>query len=159
MNSTFAKAFGIGLAAVVVAVGIILFMQRGAHLDLPGNIKIRTLSTSPDESLALVDLHVTNPADYAFEVRNITVTVETKKGDMSRETVARSDAQRFFDSMPQAGPYHPTLYTNALIPAHTTADYTLAAPFPVPEQMLKDRQRFVVSLREINGKTIEFSEK
>jgi hypothetical protein len=159
MNSNFAKAFAIGLGAVLVAVAIILFMQRGAHMDLPGELKVRTLSTSKDESLALLDLHISNPSDYTFTVHNIAVTLETKSGDASGTVVARSDAERLFASMPDAGPFHPTLYTDAPITAHTTADYTLAVPFSMPEGMLKDRKRMVVRIDEINGKSFEYSAK
>ena len=159
MKNSFAKAFAIGLATVVVVVGAVLFMQRGAHLDLPGYMRVRTIATSENESLALVDLHLTNPSDYAFEVRNVTVTLETTHGDATQTIVSRIDALRLFDSMPHAGPFHPTLYTNFPIPPHTTADYTIAASFSMPEYMLKDRQRFVVKIEEVNGKVVELRER
>src|SRR6202042_312914 len=93
VKNNFAKAFAIGLGLVVVAVAAIMFMQRGAHIDLPGAITVRTLGTSPDESLALVDLHISNPSDYTFEVHNVTMTVETEHGDATREIVSKSDAK------------------------------------------------------------------
>jgi hypothetical protein len=159
MMSNFAKAFAVGLVAVVVAVGAILFMQRGAHMELTGTMKVRTVPTGDNDALALVDLHITNPADYTFVVHNVTVTLETSAGEFPRGIVSRTDAQRLFDSMPEAGPFHPTLYTDAVIPARTTADYTLVAQFSAPEKILKDRKRFVVHIDEINGKSIEFAAK
>lgn len=159
MRNNFAKAFAIGLAAVAVAVVVILFMQRGAHVDLPGTMKIRTIGSAPDETLVIADLHLSNPSDYNFEVRDITVRLETKSGDMSRKIVSKVDAERLFDSMPQAGPFHQALYTGALIPPHSTGDYTIAAPFGLPEQMMKIDIWLVVTIREINGTTVEFSEK
>ena len=159
MNSNFARAFAFGLVAVVVAVGAILFMQRGAHMVLPGTMKVRIVPTGDNDALAVVDLHVSNPADYGFEVHNVTVTLVTSAGEFPQGIVSRTDAQRLFESKPEAGPFHPTLYTNAVIPAHTTADYTLVAQFSAPERILQDRKRFVVRFDEINGKSIEFAEK
>ena len=159
MRENFAKAFGLGLAAVAVIVGVIMFMQKGAHMDLPGQIKVRTVPTGDDAAIALVDLHVTNPSDYNFMIGDITVTVETNAGDKTEEIVSRDDAKRLFDSMPDSGPFHPALYTKANIPPRTTGDYTLVAQFSVPERMLKDRKRFVVHVQEVNGTTMEYSEK
>ncbi|HUE03892.1 MAG TPA: hypothetical protein VMR62_30340 [Bryobacteraceae bacterium] len=159
MREQFVAAFTIGLIVVAVAVGGILYMQRGAQMDLTGPMSVRVLPTDADTALALVNLRITNPAAYGFTVHNVTVTLETKDGELSRGIVSRVDAQRFFDATPDAGPFHPTLYTNAVIPAHSTADYTLASQFSLPEKMLKDRKRFVARIEEINGKIAEFSEK
>lgn len=159
MKEQFVAAFTIGLIVVAVAVGGILYMQRGAQMELTGPMSVRVLPTDDDTALALVNLRITNPSDYGFTVHNVTVTLETKAGEFPRGIVSRVDAQRFFDAMPDAGPFHPTLYTNAVIPAHSTADYTLASQFSAPERILKDRKRFVVRIDEINGKTAEFSER
>jgi len=159
MKDSFAKAFAIGLGVVVVAVAAIMFMQRGAHIDLPGTIMVRTVGTSDDESLAVVNLHISNPSDYTFEVHNVTMTVETDHGDVTREIVSKSDAKRLFESMPHNGPYYAPLYTNAPIAPHTSGDYTVAASFSMPERMLKDRKRFVLKLVETNGTVVEYSVK
>jgi hypothetical protein len=160
MREDFMGAFAIGLVAIAVAVGAILFMQRGAHVDLPGQlVRIRTVATSDNDALAFINLHITNPSDYAFMVRNVTVILEKKSGEQfPRDIIAHSDAQRLFDAMPEAGPYHPPLYTEATIPPRTTADYTLAAQFSAPEPMLHDRKRFLVRIDGFNGKSFEFSE-
>jgi hypothetical protein len=159
MSDQFVSACSIGLIAVAAVVGGILFMQRGAHMELTGSMTVRTIATEDQTSLALVNLHITNPAAYGFEAHNITVTLETSAGAFPGVTISRVDAQRMFDSMPDAGPFHPPLYTNAVIPAHSTSDYTLVAQFDKPEATLKDRKRFVVRVEEINGKVAEFPEK
>jgi len=61
--------------------------------------------------------------------------------------------------MPDAGPFHPTLYTKAIVKAHSTGDYTLLAQYSAPERILQDRKQFVVRIEEINGKVAQFSEK
>jgi hypothetical protein len=159
MKEQFVSAFGIGLIAVAAAVGGILYMQRGAHMELTGVMTVRTIATDENTALAVVNLRIANPSDYAFEFHNATVTLETKAGEFPRDIVSRVDAQRLFDAMPDAGPFHPTLYTNAIIPAHSASDYTLLAQFNAPEKMLQDRKRFVVRIQEINGKVAEFSAK
>jgi hypothetical protein len=159
MSEQFRNALIIGIVVVTVAVGAILYMQRGAHMELTGTMVVRTVATDDNTALVLVNLHISNPADYSFEVRNVTVTLETKNGEFPRDIISRVDAQRLFEAMPDAGPFHPTLYTKAVIPAHSTADYTVAAQFSAPEKILQDRRRFVVRIDEINGKTAEFTEK
>jgi hypothetical protein len=159
IREEFVSAFAIGLVLVAIAVGVILYMQRGAHMDLTGAMSVRILPTSDNDALALVNLHLTNPSDYPFEVRNVTVILETKAGEFPREVVSRSDMQRLFETTPEAGPAHPTLFLKATIPPNSTGDYTVAAQYSAPERILKDRKRFVVRIEEIDGKTVEFAEK
>jgi hypothetical protein len=159
VREQFVSAFAIGLIAVAIAVGGILYMQRGAQMGLTGPMSVRTIPTDPNTALAVVNLRITNPADYGFEVGNVIVTLETKSGEFPTGIVSRVDAQRLFDAMPENGPFHPTLYTKAIVPAHSTADYTLLAQYSAPEKILQDRKRFTVRIEEINGKVAEFSEK
>ena len=56
-------------------------------------------------------------------------------------------------------PFYPTLYTKYVVPPHSTGDYTLLAQFSFPENMLNDRQRFVVKIHEVDGKVAEIREK
>ena len=159
MREQFASAFAIGLIAVAVTAGGILFMQRGAHMDLTRPMSVRPLATGDNTALALIDLRIANPSDYGFEVKNVTVTLETKAGEFPRPIVSHVDAQRLFDAMPDAGPFHPTLYTKYVIPAHSKGDYTVVAQYSAPEKMLQDRKRFVVEIEEINGKVARFSDR
>jgi hypothetical protein len=161
MKDQFASALAIGLIAVAVTVGGILYMQRGAHVDLPGMItKVRTVSTGDNDALVLIDLRLTNPSSYPLVVHNTTVVLEKKNGDQfPQQLIARSDSQRLFDAMPGAGPFHPPLYTDVSIPAGSTGIYTLAAQYSAPERILQDRKRFFVQLDEWGGKSFEFSEK
>ena len=103
MREQFVSAFAIGLIAVAVAVGAILYMQRGAHMELTGPMTVRTVATEEQTALALINLHITNPSSLRFEAHNVTVTLETKSGEFPDETVSRVDSQRMFDSMPENG--------------------------------------------------------
>ena len=156
MNSNFAKALGFGVLAVAVIVGAIFFIQRGAHVDLQGEAKVRTLSTSEHESMAIVDLHLINPASYPFVIRDITVTIESDAGNATSPVAARGDTERFFAATPQSGPYHPAFYSKVSVPGGATVDYTALAGFSMPEKMLKDGKRFRVTVTEVDGKAFEF---
>jgi hypothetical protein len=120
---------------------------------------VRTHATDENTALAIIDLHITNPADYGFQVSDVSATLETNAGDSNTRIVSKVDARRLFDAMPELGPFHPTLYTKYVIPPHSTGDYTLLAQYSLPERMLTDRQRFVVRIQEINGKVAELSER
>jgi hypothetical protein len=159
VREQFVSAFTIGIAVVAVAVGVVFFMQRGAHMDLTGPMTVRTHATDDNTALAIINLHITNPADYGFQVSDVTATLETKAGDSSTSIVSKLDAKRLIEAMPELGPFHPTLYTKYVIPPHSTGDYTLLAQYSLPERMLTDRQRFVVRIQEINGKVAEISER
>jgi hypothetical protein len=161
MREQFVSALAIGAVVVAVAVGAIMFLQRGAHIDLPGGMtKVRTVSTGENDALALIDLKIANPSSYKFVVRNVTVVLEKKTGEQfPQEIVSRSDSERLFNSLPDSGPYHPPLYTNATLQPGATGVYTLVAQFNAPEKILQDRKQFLVQIDEIDGKSFEFSEK
>jgi len=110
-------------------------------------------------ALALIDLHLTNPADYGFQVADVTATLETKEGESTTRIVSKVDATSLFKAMPELGPFHPTLFTKYTIPPNSTGDYTLLAQYSLPEKMLTDRQRFVVKIQEVNGKVAELVER
>ena len=159
MKDQFLSAFAVGLAVIAVAVGAVLYMQRGAHLDLQGPISVRIHPTDDNTSLAILNLHLTNPADYGFQVMNVTVTLETKDGEFPTTIISRVDAQKLAETMPEGGPFHPTLFTKYTIPAHSTSDYTLFAQYSAPARILEARKRFVVTIDEIDGKSVTLSEK
>jgi hypothetical protein len=159
VKDQFVKAFLIGLLVVAIAVGAILFMQRGAHMDLTGPMTVRVHPTDKDTSLAILNLHLTNPASYGFQVSDVEVALETKSGDATTRIVSKTDAKRLLESMPELGPFYPTLYTKYVVPPHSTGDYTLLAQFSFPENMLNDRQRFVVKIHEADGTVAEIREK
>jgi len=159
VREQFVQAFIVGLLVVAIAVGVILFMQRGAHMELTGTMTVSVHATDPNTALALFNLHLSNPADYGFEVSNVTVTLENDKGEFPVTTIGRADTQRLAEAMPEFGPIHPTLYTHYVIPAHSAGDYTVLAQYNAPEKVLNDRKRFVLRVQEINGKEAEFDEK
>jgi hypothetical protein len=159
-NLLIASAIGLGCIALLVA-GI-LFMQRGAHLDMPGQIlKVRTAPIADSMSVAMIDFRISNTSDYAAVVRTVQVFVEDKNGGRTDgQTIADPDAKRVFEGIPLLGEkYNPSLIIKDKIPGHATWDRMIGATFQIPDSKLQERKRFVVSVEEIDGKIFEIGEK
>jgi hypothetical protein len=155
------KACGIGIGCILVLVGIILFIQRGAHLDLPGHfLKVRTAPLSDDYAVVVIDFRVSNTSDYPAVVRNVLVYAEDKNGArVVGKTIADPDAKRIFDGIPLLGTkYNHSLILQDKIPGHATWDRMIAASFDIPDPKLQERKRFVVAIEEIDGKIFEIAE-
>jgi hypothetical protein len=162
MQKDFARAFGIGLAIIALAVGGIFFMQRGDKIELPGKIlKVRTAPLDEDSSIAVLDFRITNPSDVLFEVRTVSVELEDTAGKSYLGTpVSEMDAIRLFEGLPVLGQkFNNTLMMRERIGAHASQDRMIAARFQAPVSMLEARKRFVLRIEEVDGKTFEYSER
>ncbi len=162
MNENVIKWGGVGIIAILAAVAVVLFVQRGAHLDLPGQfLKVRTAPLSDDASLVAIDFRVRNVSDYPAVVRNVVVYAEDKNGArLAGKTIADPDVKRLFDQLPILGQkFNKSLILEDSIPGKATWDRMIAATFDVPEAKLGDRKRFVVAIEEIDGKIFEIVEK
>jgi hypothetical protein len=161
MRNAFSVPFVIGLAAIAVLVGLMLYMNRGAHLNLPGKIlKIRTIAVDDAQSGAVADFEVTNTADYPIVVQTVTL-IEIDPDGTRHEGMTSSevDAQRFFQGMPLLGEkYNPTLVTREKVDAHTCKDRMVLATFRLPESQLRARKGFLLRVEEIDGKVFEIPE-
>lgn len=162
MNKTFLLYCGIGLAALAVAVGIILYVQRGAHLDLPGQIlKVRTTPLEDGSSVVIADFRIANTSDYPAVVRTVTVYLEDQKGDRyAGVTIADVDAKRLMDGTPVLGQkFNKSLIVKDKIPGHATWDRMISARFEAPETQLLQRKNLIVAIEEIDGKIFELAER
>lgn len=154
-------AFAIGIAVIAVAVGSVFYMQRGAHLTLPGKIlKVRTAPLADNSSVAVVDYRVTNPSDYTFMAKGVTlVLVDAGGNQVEGATASELDAQRLFAGIPLLGQkYNESLKERDKVAPHTTVDRMAAARFEVPEAALIARKHFLVRVEEVDGMVSEFAE-
>jgi hypothetical protein len=161
MSKTLAITFAIGIVVIAVAVGGVFYMQRGAHMALPGKVlKVRTAPLDENSSIAVIDFRVTNPADYNFMTKSVTVVLEDASGNQTEgQTSSELDAQRVFSGIPLLGEkYNDSLKERDKIPPHATMDRMVAARFEVPESKLTSRKRFLVRILEVDGVTSEFAE-
>jgi hypothetical protein len=162
MNRNFAIAFGVGLACIAAAVFGIFFIQRGAHMELPGKVlKVRTAVLDENSSVVVLDFRVTNPSDVLFVVRTVTVEFEDTEGKSYLGQVAADvDAKRLFDNQPLLGPkFNDTLLMRDKIAAHTSQDRMVAAQFLAPVARLEARKRFLIRIEEVDGKSFEILER
>lgn len=162
MSRTLLITFAIGIAAVAVIVAGIVYIERGGHVELPGKIlKVRTAPLDDATTAVVIDFRVTNPADYPFQVRAVTVVLENSLGVQTEgSTASEIDAQRLLAGVPLLGDrYNQSLMVRERVPKHTTLDRMIAARFELPESQLQSRKRFLVRIEEWDGVVQELSER
>ncbi|MBI4906774.1 MAG: hypothetical protein HY820_24305 [Acidobacteria bacterium] len=151
----------IGLVVMAAVGGIALFVNKGNHMELEGQIqKVRTLELDEKSSLVVVDFHVTNPADFQFKVKQVDVTVDAEGSVKQGETVAEVDARRIFDYYKQLGPkYNDSFKPRDVLNPKQSGDRMIAARFDIPEAKLAARRDLKLTIREADGQTTELREK
>ncbi len=153
---------GIGIVICAIAVVWILYMQRGAHMELRGSIqKLRTLPLDESSVAAIADFRLENPADYKFVVRQILVTAVMADGKvLEGSAVSEVDTKNVFQYFAQQlGPmYNPVLLMHAVVQPHQTVDRMIAARFEVPEKVFAQRKDLRIRIEEIDGPVAELSE-
>jgi len=162
MSKNFLMAFGIGVVCIAIAAWWVVHMQRGAYIDLPGKVlKIRTAPLDEGSAIAVVDFRVSNPADYPFVVRTVTVAMEDSSGaEFEGTAVSEVDARQLFQAIPLLGQkFNDTMMMRDSVPPHSSWDRMVAARFEVPESKLEARKRLIVRIEEVDGKVFELSEK
>ncbi len=162
MNKNLLIGIGVGVVCVAIAVWGIVYMQRGAHLQMPGQfLKVRTAPLEDNSSFAMVDFRITNVSDYPAVVRSVSLVCEEPNGNrIQGSTMADPDAQRVFDAFPVLGPkYNASLKLRDSIPPRATWDRMVGARFEVPEDRLLKRARFIIVVEEVDKGAFEISEK
>lgn len=163
MSKTFLIAFAIGVAVAAIGVFSVFKVQRGAHLDLPGKIlKVRSIGVEDQASIVAVDFRVTNPSDYKYMAKQVTVTLVTANGkQVDGDTISEIDARRLFEGLPLLGPkYNPSLTVNDVVPPRTTEDRMVAARFDLPNDAIVQRKNIIVHIEEIDGRAnVEYKER
>jgi hypothetical protein len=161
MSKNFLIAFGIGIVCIAIAAWWVVHINRGAYIDLPGKVlKVRTAPLDEASAVAVLDFRVSNPADYPFVIRKVTVVMEDNVGAESEgQTVSEVDARQLFQVIPLLGQkFNDTLLMRDSIPPHDSWDRMVAARFEVPESTLEARKRLVVRIEEVDGKVFDLSE-
>jgi hypothetical protein len=153
---------GIGLGLIAIAIGVIFYIQRGAHIELKGSVlKVRTQSLDENSSVAVVDFRFVNPSDYTFVVRGVTVTVKDGEGNSAEGAeVSEVDAKRLFEYYPTLGQkFNDSLLMRDKIAPHESQDRMIAARFDIPAQRLNARKELRIRVEEVDGPVSELVEK
>src|SRR5579864_9537098 len=90
---------GVGVLIVAIALGVILYGNKGSHLELKGEIiKIRTGAIDEHNSAAVLDFRVENISDVPFVVREVKVTAEQPGGDKPEGiSISKSDFKQLLE--------------------------------------------------------------
>ena len=161
MSRSFWAYLLVGIVAASALVGVLLYWNRGAHIELKGSIqKVRTLATDPSSAVVFVDFRFVNPADYPFVVRKVEVTMEDSSGKSIEGTsVADVDAKRLFQYYPAIGPkYNPSLLMNDRIAPRQTLDRMIAAQFMLAEEKVQARKSLRIRIEDVDGAVSEMVE-
>lgn len=161
MRKEFAVPFGVGLGVILLAVVGVLWMQRGAHVELKGSIlKVRTLALDDNSSIAVVDFRFANPADYPFVVKSCTVLVDDASGKpVEGASVPEIDLRRVFEYYPILGQkFNDTLVMKDKVAAHQSQDRMIAARFEVPVAAIDGRKKLTVRIEDVDGPVSEIVE-
>jgi hypothetical protein len=162
MKNPLVLAFSLAVLIVIAVIAGVFFVQRGAHLELRGQIlKVRTAPLDEGHSVAVVDFRFLNLADYEYNVFKVTVIVQDKAGmNIEGMTISEMDAQHLFEAIPLLGQkYNPSLIMRNRIPPHATEDRMIAASFPIPEDQLEMRRWITVRIEEAEGVVSEIKGK
>lgn len=163
MSKNFLIAVGAGLVCVAFLVLGVFYMQKGAHVVVSGKVlKVRTVPLSDSASLVVLDFRVTNPADFEFLTRKVTVIFEDAAGAHTDGlTAPELDAQHIFQGIPVLGEkYNQSMIENDAVKPRSTLDRMVMARFEMPEAQLQTRKRFLIRIEEKNrGEAFEIPEK
>jgi len=152
----------IGLAIVGALIGFVFYANRGAHIEIRGEVlKVRTHSAEETSSVAILDFRFANPADYPFVVRKIDVTVVGKDGSTTEGmVVADADAARYLSYFPALGQkYNDSLVVREKVLPKQLLDKMVMARFEAPESKLQMRERFRIRVEEVDGAVSLIEEK
>ena len=161
MPKQFWTFLGIGVAIIGIAIAVVLWTNKGSHLELDGKIlKVRTLSLEPQATILVIDFRVTNPANYPYMIKDAVVRMDTADGKtVQADTVSRDDTDRLFQYHKILGPkYNQTLIQRDQIPAHHTEDRTLAVRVPASSADVDKRKGLHLTLDEVDGAVSEIAE-
>lgn len=161
MNKSFWAFLLVGVAAASALVGVLLYWNRGAHIELKGSIqKVRTLASDESSAVVIADFRFVNPADYPFVVRKVDVFLEDAAGQtLEGMVVSDIDAKRLFEYYPALGQkYNPSLVMNAKIAPHASLDRMIAAQFKIAETKAQARKSLCIRVEDVDGAVSEIVE-
>lgn len=162
LSKQFRMTFGIGLVVILIAVGAILYIQRGAHIELKGAVlKVRTLAMDENSSVAVVDFRFANPSNYPFVVRSVDVSATGPNGqNYGSMPVSEVDAKRLFQYYPILGQkFNDSLLPRDKIPPQHSEDRMIVARFEIPVAQLDARKNLKIRIEDVDGPVSELAEK
>ncbi len=144
----------LGIVVVACGVAAVMYFTRGSHIRVEGAIQqYRTLPVEDNASLAFLDFRITNPADYPFVVKKVTVTITTQDGQkLAGENIAEIDARRIFEFYTNLGQkYNETLLARERIPPKATWDRMIGVRVEAPEAKIRQPKEVRLRIDDVDG--------
>lgn len=162
MSKQFWTFLLVGLVVVGIAIYAILFVTKGSHIELKGEIlKVRVLSYNPTASLVILDFRVTNPSDLPFVVKTADVILIPVSGDpVESARISKADVENVFKYEKLLGPkYNEVLSIKDRVNPHQTVDRMVGVRFDLPEAAINKRKAIQLKIEELDGVVVELGEK
>jgi hypothetical protein len=162
MKKPLVVAFSLAVVIVLAIIAGFFWVQRGAHLELRGEVlKVRTAPLDENHSAAVVDFRFQNLADFEYNVHQVTVIIQDKAGmNIEGMTISDLDATHLFQAIPLLGEkYNPSLIVRNRIAPHAKDDRMIASSFAIPEDQLDMRRGITVRIEEADGVVSEIKGK
>jgi hypothetical protein len=150
-------AGAIAVIVVAIAVGAILYSTQKNKIQLSGSLlRVRTHAVSPENTVLLADIRVTNPSDQQFIVRDVQVFID----DMEGEPFSETDAQRLFDYYPVLGQkYNPNLKVRQKISPGESIDRMVTVSFKATDEQIEKRKAIRIVITDVDRVKTEIVEK
>ena len=161
MSRDIFKYAGVGLIVVIVAVAIILYWNRGSHIELKGSIqKVRVQAMDQKSCVVIIDFRFVNPSNYPFIVRNAKVYMDDPDGNLLEGTaVAASAAAGLFQYYPLLGPqYNDSLIVRDRVEPRESMDRMICARFEVPDSTAELRRKVIIRIEDVDRAVSEIVE-
>ncbi len=158
MSKNIAIFFGVGVAIVAIGVALIVYGNRGSHLELQGEIiKIRTGAIDEHDSAAVLDFRLQNVSDVLFEVRDLKVTAEEPDGAKDEgDVISKSQIGELLQYNKFLGrKFNDGLAIKDKIAPHQTIDRMVAVRFDVPQTQLDKARQVRLWIQDMNGAEFE----
>jgi hypothetical protein len=158
MSPKLAAFIGVGVLIVAAALGVILYGNKGSHLELKGEIiKIRTGAIDEHNTAAVLDIRLQNVSDVPFEVGDVKITAEQPNGDKAEGyIISKSDFKQLLDYNKFLGKqFNEGLSMKDKIPPHQAVDRMIAVRFELSQADLQKAKQIRFWVRDMDGPEFE----
>src|ERR1051326_8428208 len=158
MTAKLAIFVGVGVLIVGIALAVILYGNKGSHLELKGEIiKIRMGAIDEHNTAAVLDVRIENISDVPFVVGDVKITAEQPNGDKSEGMIiSKSDFKQLLDYNKFLGKqFNEGLAMKDKIAPHQTVDRMVAVRFALPQHDVEKSKQIRLWIRDMDGPEFE----
>ncbi len=138
----------IGAAIILVAAGILAFVQRPqSHATGSIDDVVATEIAGQNSVMVAINLTIHNQDKEILKIHNVKVDLDTSSGAFSDEPASASDLDRYFQALPALKQHAlAPLMMESVIPPAGTAQGTIVVSFPVSQATFDARKSIKVTV-------------